>query len=178
MNGIFFGLLLALASLSFKITDNLSLNVIPDFIGFILIWRGMKTLSDRSGKIKKAVPVAAAAILVSFAYYVVYMFHAVADVTASKILFSVYTLGKYAVVYLIIVGFEELEALTGYDLCTKILKIVLLIMTFCQAIRIAGEYIDGRVTLGALFVLIASMMYFFIKVYDAKKNFEERVERK
>lgn len=107
MSNIFIGLILALFNLNIDIGST-RIGLLPSFIGYYLILKGLIEMQDVSEEFKKLIPLAWIAIIYSLALYITDLFGVFADIEQITFLLSIISIAfSLTISYGIVSGVRE-----------------------------------------------------------------------
>lgn len=174
MKELFVGMLLVFLDVNVGIQNHI-LDVLPDFVGYLLMTRGLKGLCRESSSFSRAVPVAQGMIVFSGVVYVM-------DLTATTVhaRFVSFCLGLVAMVCSLLIGFwivsgvQEMERNRGWDLEGEKLHSMWLYSAVIQSIAYLCGWIPlvGQIgAVGAVVMYICFLVAFCWSknLYEAKK---------
>lgn len=170
MNNIFIGFIFILFDFTLNFNEN-TLSLLPAFVGYWFLGKGLVELQDRSENITKAIPLAKFMIVFSAITWLINLFAIPLGVVGAAIglvetVFSIY------VSYLVVVGIKEVEEYHQADLQADQLKKAWLMSTICRLCV-------GLLIWVPFLILIAIVAAFIIHIYfmvilnNAKKAYYE-----
>ena len=172
---IFWGLLITFIDFfGLKINaGSFSVGLVPGFIGFLLLWRGLIVLSPESSVFKKLVPTATAFLLVSVFMYVVFFFNLIPEDNMIKFVVQiVYATVRLFFTYFIIRGIKDMEAKRNAEFfSTKLFRLWVAVFVFniVATMPKVGGY--------GLIPLLWADAFFMLRVWDAMKNYNDCLEK-
>ena len=181
MTYLFWGFLFTFVDLTLKgealggFFTNYSVGVVPDFVGFLLLWKGITTLVPESNVFKKLVPSSIVLIFVSVAIYVTDFFKVFAE--DNMVMFAVgivYTAVKLFFCYCVIRGIGDIEIKRNAELYSnKLFRAWLLVFLFNVWARIPKP---GIALIGTLGIVLATAM-FLVRMWDSMKNYNDCIKK-
>jgi hypothetical protein len=174
MGSLFWGLFFIL--LDFNVTFNTCvLGLLPDFVGFLLILRGLKELQQYSAEFVKIQPVV---ILMAVSKFITYLLD-LTGVTAQNqtvmaVVGLVFLLFYLYIEYEIICGIRDMERVLEMD-CNARPLLSLWKVIACFGILANLVYIFApAVSILFLIVLVIADLVFLYTFYQAKKLYDQR----
>jgi len=173
MGNLFWGFVFIL--LDFNITVNNSvIGLIPDFIGFILIFRGLNELRNFSTKFTKIQPFVSLMIFLKMIAYVMDFFGISAQIQTILIPVGIVFLVMYLYIeYTIICGIQDMEQSLGADLEVKMLFSVWKIVAFCCILANIAWIISSAVAFVFIIISIIANIMFLVSLHNSKKLYEQ-----
>ena len=165
MGKIFAGLLFVF--LHFKING---FDLLPDFVGYVLIWRGMKSVPECTSWQKSWAAVAAVASVAMFGVSLVGIrFPGVMGTGVNLVITALHM----AVTFDIVRGLEELEQLSGADLQAVWLRKVWYIILIATAAGYAGSLLRsaGIVSFASILAMVGIVCY-LVGAYKAWRGYD------
>lgn len=185
MESVFIGLILALFNLNIDIGSS-RIGLIPSFIGFYLILKGLIELQDVSDKFKKLIPLAWIAIIYSLALYICDLFGVFAEIEEIAFVLSILSVAlSLTISYGIVLGVRETSQinrvlLDGRKLMTlwnllMIVSLLLILSTSMSMFVIVAIIADfaAKVTFVIGFRKSKDLYYKF--VYSTSNNDDDTV---
>ncbi len=171
MKSIFFGLVLVVFDFIFS-AGTLKIGLVPDFIGYILILKGVREFSGTYSEFERLQKLLSPVIFISLALYIVEFFGILSNLPIAGNL--IHAIIEFVVEYFIIKAFTSLEKDTGFDLCTGRLFVYFVLLVIMKVMGAFSSVIAifGPISFVGTYVAIA---LFMSKMYDAIKNHEEKV---
>ena len=173
MKALFAGMLLVFLDVNIGI-DRYILDVLPDFVGYLLMTRGLKALYRQSGSFSKALPLAQGMIVFSGVLYVM-------DLLAVTIYdrFVSFCLGLAGLVcslvlsHWIVSGVGDLERNRGWDLEGEKLRSMWLYAAVIQSIAYLCGWIPLVGQIGAVGAVVMHVC-FLVAFYRSKDLYETK----
>ncbi len=166
MQSVFAGLLLILLDFTIN-ADAVSIDLIPDFIGYAILFVGCGRLSDRADAFRKLRPVAAVMIAVSLSTWLMGMFGAAPqNSTAAVLLGIVNTAASIYASYASVDGVRELEARDRVALGGEKLYNAWLLMPLFQAAAFFTLFIPGLAFIAMIACIVFSIV-FLVRLHRA-----------
>lgn len=173
MNELFIGMLLVLLDVNAEIS-RYTLDLLPDFVGYLLMMRGLDTMGSQSACFRKARPLAVAMMIGSAVLYVV---EATAVTVHSQ--FLSFCLGALATAVSLLIGYRtvsgirDVERQQNRDLEGEKLHSMWLYMAVIQAITYACGWIPLVGAMGSIAALVMNVCFLAAfyrtkNLYDAK----------
>ena len=182
MGYLFWGFLFAFVNLKLKgealggFFSNYSVGIVPDFVGFLLLWKGITTLIPESKSFKKLVPASIVLLFVSVAMYVTDFFNVFAN-EDSMLMFAVdivYTAAKLFFCYFIIRAIGDMEIKRKAELySSKLFTAWALVFVFNAWAMIPKP---GIALIGSLGIVVTTAM-FLVRMWDSMKNYKDCLEK-
>ena len=153
----------------------LTVGLIPDFVGFFLLWRGLVVLSSESRVFKKLTPVALVFLFVSLFMYVTDLFNVFSE--DNMIMFAVgivYTAARLFFCYFILRGIKDMEVKRNAEFYSaKLFRawVAVFVFNICAMIPVSGLAL-----VGALGILVVTAM-FLVRMWDSMKNYKDCLEK-
>lgn len=166
MEQLFSGLLLIMFDLTFTL-GGLKIDIFPDFIGYILIYRGLKRLMEQSEFFEKAKTPCAVMIWVSFLSFFLVTTSILKDNLFSIAFSVVSTLLYLRITINIVCAVMDVEERTGHDLKAKRLHEQWKFMA-CSQIAAFLSFIIPVVNL--ITIIIASIFNLIFLVAFSRSN--------
>ncbi len=188
MKKIFWGLILLLLTFDIDLGGGHVLTLLPDFIGFIVIFLGIHEMLDWGINFKRAQIAAVAMIAYSAVTFTTNLFALESGMlgTITDVLFTLMTLYMY---FEIVEGIGSIEKITGenlnYERTKKTLKIYMVLVIFAYVVLIpavslfASSVLVGM--LGLLVLIIAAFVFYIIfitHIYKISKLYAEYMAKK
>lgn len=157
MNNLFIGMLLLFLNFNINI-GNISIGLLPDFLGYIYILKGVKELSNESRFFSKVNPFAR-----NMTYFtlVLYIFNLI----GLKIGYVMFILGLISsllglyVAYLCVKGIRDMEELNGWELKGETLYKTWQVLAVLSILSSTIAFIAG---IGAIFMLIGNIILIIV----------------
>lgn len=149
------------------------IDLLADFIGYILIYRGLCSLSDEAEAFRKAKPWTLAMVIVEIIRFADNFIGILPSSTGLIILNSITMIVSLYIIYLIYRGIYETEQKNGVELNSgKILTV----WKFQAVFTIAGVALAWIVLLASLSALAGMItnIVFLVYLYKASKIYENR----
>lgn len=156
MNNIFIGFIFILFDFTLSFNEN-TLSLLPAFVGYWFLGKGLVELQDRSESITKAIPFAKFMIVFSAITWLINLFAIPLGFVGIAIGFVETVLSIY-VSYLVVVGIKEVEEYHQADLQADKLKQAWLISTICRLCV-------GLLIWVPFLILVAIVATFIIHIY-------------
>ncbi len=171
MNTIFVGMIFTLFDFNIKLGGS-SLGLLPDFVGYILIFRGLDELVEQSAQFAKAKPWALGLAVYTGVMYGAALFGIVQSNVMQFVLGALAHAAALVVTYWIVAGVREIETARVRDLLGQRLKSLWLYHTVVSGIA----YVFGAVPVVGTVAAVAAMItgiLFLAAFYQSKKQFEQ-----
>ena len=178
---LFWGFLFAFVNLRLRgevlggFFSNYSVGIVPDFVGFLLLWKGVTTLIPESKSFKKLVAPAIALLFVSVAMYVTDFFNVFSE--DNMLMFAVdivYTAAKLFFCYFVIRAIGDMEIKRNAEFySSKLFTAWVLVFVFNAWAMIPKP---GIALIGSLGIVVATAM-FLVRMWDSMKNYKECLEK-
>lgn len=147
----------------------------PDFVGFILVWRGLTALTPESRSFKKLIPASILFIFASTAKYVLTMFNLLSSDKMSTFVVDVlYSTATLFFCYLIVRGIRDMEIKRNAEFYSARLFrawVAVFVFTICSKLPV-----NGLKLVGALGIVVVSAM-FLVRMWDSMKNYKQCLEK-
>lgn len=171
MKSIFFGLVLVVFDFIFT-AGSFRIGLVPDFVGYILILKGAREFSERYPEFEGLKKLLSPIIFVSLALYIVEFFGVLANLPVISNSFHIIL--EIIAEYFILQAFVAVQKDTGFDLCTKKLFVYFVFLGIMKVMSAFSSVIAifGPISFVGTYLAIA---LFMSKMYDAIKNYEEKV---
>ena len=148
---------------------------LPDFVGFILVWRGLVELTPESRSFKKLIPASMVFIFASTAKYVLTLFNLLSSDKMSTFVVDVlYSTATLFFCYLIIRGIRDMEIKRNAEFySTQLFRawVAVFVFTICSKLPV-----NGLKLVGALGIVVVSAM-FLVRMWDSMKNYKDCLEK-
>ena len=148
---------------------------LPDFVGFILVWRGLTVLTPESCSFKKLIPASMVFIFASTAKYVLTMFNLLSSDRMSTFVVDVlYSTATLFFCYLIVRGIRDMEIKRNAEFYSAQLFrawVAVFVFTICSKLPV-----NGLKLVGALGIVVVSAM-FLVRMWDSMKNYKNCIEK-
>lgn len=173
MGSLFWGFFFIL--LDFNLTFNTCvLGLLPDFVGFLLILRGLKELQKYSAEFVKIQPVV---ILMAASKFVTYLLD-LTGVTAQNqtvmvVVGLIFLLFYLYIEYAIICGIRDMERILEMDCNAKPLLSLWKIIACCSILSNLVFIFAPAVSILFLVVLVIADLVFLFTFYQAKKLYDQ-----
>lgn len=180
MNLIFWGFIFALWNYSLNL-GSFTIGIVPDVIGFILLWNGIKKLFDKSETFKKAYLPCEIMIFVSTAYYICDLFRVFPTLFSSSVIITlislIYYLAKYYVIFLVIKGIEDVENKTNFKLYSDSLKKRLLILAVSTVLVFVLRFVFPVFSAFMTIFQLLMEAFVLVRMYDSMKNYTGQISK-
>ena len=177
MKLIFIGLIFVMLEL------NLGINILPDFVGYLLIWKGCSDFAKESSKMAAVRPVALILAGLSAVIYVMALLKLTAGLgIIGNVIEIVMVLGSLLVVYMLGQGIHEIETLNNVELNSVAIlnswKLLAIAEIGAYAMILLGNVLSVLTLIGSVLVLATFLFkvvllvsaYFSNKMYKEWKN--------
>lgn len=177
MKLIFIGLIFVMLEL------NLGINILPDFVGYLLIWKGCNDFAKDSSKMAAVRPVALILTGLSAVVYVMALLKLTAGLgIIGNVIEIVMVLGSLLVVYMLGQGVREIETLNNVELNSVAIlnswKLLAIAEIGAYAMILLGNVLSVLTLIGSVLVLATFLFkvvllvsaYFSNKMYKEWKN--------
>ena len=148
---------------------------LPDFVGFILVWRGLVELTPESRSFKKLIPASMVFIFASTAKYVLTLFNLLSSDKMSTFVVDVlYSTATLFFCYLIIRGIRDMEIKRNAEFySTQLFRawVAVFVFTICSKLPV-----NGLKLVGALGIVVVSAM-FLVRMWDSMKIYKGCIEK-
>ena len=181
MISIFIGLCLVMPDIELKFNGFFAFDLFPDFIGYIILLRGLSQLSRESEKINRMRPFAAflaVYAIVEYALKASGLVYTVRGLLSSGLMIAGIGLSMM-VVFNIIEGLHEIEVDRKVDLKSKLLHKVFIPWVISSVIVVIFSFaapddtpsIAGDVSSVATWILLPSVLLFLAVFFIAVRNY-------
>jgi len=171
MNLIIWGLVCVFLDVNLPIGP-VTIDIIPDFIGFILIAAGMQAYISQSENYRKMRPFVWGAAAVSAAVYIANMFGVIPLNTLPSVIITIILMVLYLITtYYIYRGVRELEQKQGCVLGADNLRIIWIVMAAAEALTLICYYLPVLILL-QMIVSFAANVAFLVQIIRIKKILE------
>jgi len=171
MNLIIWGLVCVFLDVNLPIGP-VTIDIIPDFIGFILIAAGMQAYISQSENYRKMRPFVWGAAAVSAAVYIANMFGVISLNTLPSVIITIILMVLYLITtYYIYRGVRELEQKQGCVLGADNLRIIWIVMAAAEALTLICYYLPVLILL-QMIVSFAANVAFLVQIIRIKKILE------
>lgn len=168
MKRLFWGFIFIFFDFFLQIGD-ISIGVLPDFVGYFLIVSGLRRLPDDNYEFQKIRPIALIAAVLSTVIYFVDFFGISAKLgfiaTCLEFCFTALTL---YICYTIIFGIRELEKQHNVDLLAKKLRVNWMILVVAQLIPYITMWVPKLFLIGMVFSI--AFTFSFLITFNASKR--------
>ncbi|MBO4679249.1 MAG: hypothetical protein J5626_06225 [Lachnospiraceae bacterium] len=178
---LFWGFLFAFVNLKLRgevlggFFSSYSVGIVPDFVGFILLWKGVSALAPESKVFKKLIPASIVLLFVSVAMYVTDFFKVFAK--DNMLMFGVdivYTAAKLFFCYFVIRAIGDMEIKRNAEFySSKLFTAWVLVFVFNAWAMIPKP---GIALIGSLGIVVATAM-FLVRMWDSMKNYKDCLEK-
>ncbi|BBF44707.1 hypothetical protein lbkm_3441 [Lachnospiraceae bacterium KM106-2] len=200
MKKIFIGLFFILFEYTFSI-NKLEIGLVPDFVGYILIFMGLGELENESTYFKKLKGVVIGMVGYSSILYILTLFRLIQDkqnIWEVLLLGLIVAVAELYILYEIIMGLQELEQVKQRDfqvislksiwksqaIISAIIEVIGLGLILCLGsvdnIKKIGSKFEGPIMFVTMVIIglgIAGFVLninFLVKFYKAKKEYEQQ----
>jgi len=171
MNLIIWGLVCIFLDVNLPIGP-VTIDIIPDFLGFILIAIGMKAYASQSEYYRKMRPFVWGAAAVSAAVYIANMFGVIPLNTLPAVIITVILMVLYLITtYYIYRGIRELEQKQDHVLGAENLRRIWIVMVVSEALTLICYYLPVLILL-QMIVSFAANVAFLVQIIRTKKILE------
>jgi len=171
MNLIIWGLVCVFLDVNLPIGP-VTIDIIPDFIGFILIAAGMQAYISQSENYRKMRPFVWGAAAVSAAVYIANMFGVIPLNTLPSVIITIILMVLYLITtYYIYRGVRELEQKQVCVLGADNLRIIWIVMAAAEALTLICYYLPVLILL-QMIVSFAANVAFLVQIIRIKKILE------
>ena len=171
MNLIIWGLVCVFLDVNLPIGP-VTIDIIPDFIGFILIAAGMQAYISQSENYRKMRPFVWGAAAVSAAVYIANMFGVIPLNTLPSVIITIILMVLYLITtYYIYRGVRELEQKQGCVLGADNLRIIWIVMAAAEALTLICYYLPVLILL-QMILSFAANVAFLVQIIRIKKILE------
>lgn len=177
MKLIFIGLIFVMLEL------NLGINILPDFVGYLLIWKGCNDFAKESPKMAAIRPVALILAGLTAVVYVMALFKLTAGLgIMGNVIEIAMVLGSLLVVYMLGKGIHEIEVQNNVELNSVAIlnswKLLAIAEVGAYAMILLGKVLSVLTLIGSVLVLAVFLFkvvllvsaYFSNKMYKEWKN--------
>jgi len=171
---IFIGLIFILLDL------NLGINILPDFVGYLLIWKGCKELKKESSKIAALCPVALVLAGLTAVVFVMTIMKLTAGLgIVGNVIEIAMVLGSLLVIYMLGRGVREIETANGVELngvaVLNSWKLLAIAEIGGYAMILLGKMLSILNLIGSVLVLATFLfkVVLLISAYFSNKMFKE-----
>lgn len=170
MNNIFLGFIFILFDFTLNFNES-TLSLMPAFVGYWFLGKGLVELQGRSESITKAIPLAKFMIVFSAITWLINLFAIQLGLVGTAIglvetVFSIY------VSYLVVVGIKEVEEYHQADLQANKLKQAWLMSTICRLCVGLLIWVPFLILI-VIVVAFAIHIYFMVALNNTKKAYYE-----
>ena len=148
---------------------------LPDFVGFLLVWRGLVVLTPESQIFKKLIPASIVFIFASTAKYILTMFNLLAsDKMSTFVVGILYNTATLFFCYLVVRGIRDMEIKRNAEFYSaKLFRawVAVFVFTICSMLPV-----NGLKLVGALGIVVVSAM-FLVRMWDSMKNYKACLEK-
>lgn len=174
MTYIFYGLILILLDFSFNL-GNFTIGLIPDFIGYILMIKGLDEIINESEKFTKIRPYVQGMAIYTGITYVVDLFGISRSLGIVAIILSIVSVVmSLYITYHIIVGLKDIEGKRGIDLNSDKLYSLWIAMVVLWGLYYIVLIIPIIALIAILAVLGVSII-FLVEYNKSKKVYEDNL---
>jgi len=171
MSNIFWGFLLVFLNFNISFGGG-TLNLLPAFIGYYIIYKGVSELADRSASFTRVLPFLKALIVIRLIGFIFDLLGLNSSITALGYLATVaFTILDLYVSYTIVQGILELESFYNFDFLGRSLLTVWQVMAICQGLACILIFLPVLAILPIIVSFIAAVI-FLVKLYGTKKQWE------
>jgi hypothetical protein len=172
MGNLFWGFFFILLDFNFT-SNNHIIGFLPDFLGFVLIYKGLLELQSYSMKFKQIQPLAMLMAAVKFITYMMDLFGVSNQnqnvmIPVGLILLALY----FYIEYTIICGIRDMERVLGIDLNASTMFILWYIVLICGIIAYISLFIPPLAT---VFIVLSAVMsiIFLTQLHRSKVLYEQ-----
>ncbi|MBR6308300.1 MAG: hypothetical protein IKR39_06785 [Lachnospiraceae bacterium] len=148
---------------------------LPDFVGFVLVWRGLVELTPESQTFKKLIPASIVFIFASTAKYILTMFNLLSsDKMSTFVVEILYNTATLFFCYLVVRGIRDMEIKRNAEFYSaKLFRawVAVFVFTICSMLPV-----NGLKLVGALGIVVVSAM-FLVRMWDSMKNYKACIEK-
>jgi len=171
MNLIIWGLVCVFLDVNLPVGP-VTIDIIPDFLGFILIAVGMHAYASQSEYYRKIRPFVWGAAAVSAAVYIANMFGVIPLNTLPSVIITVILTILYLITtYYIYRGIRELEQVQGRVLGAENLRRIWIIMVVAEALTLLCYYLPVLILL-QMILSFAANVAFLVQIIRIKRLLE------
>ncbi|MEI8199083.1 MAG: hypothetical protein WCG21_03390 [Eubacteriales bacterium] len=171
MNLIIWGLVCIFLDVNLPVGP-VTIDIIPDFLGFILIAAGMQAYVSQSENYRKVRPFVWGAAVISAAVYIANMFGVIPLNTLTSVIITVILMVLYLIAtYYIYRGIRELEQKQGRVLGAENLKVIWIVMAAAEGLTLVCYYLPVLILL-QMIVSFAANVAFLVQIIRIKKILE------
>lgn len=161
MNNIFWGFFMVMLDFNLTFSSG-SLSLLPDFIGWFLLYRGLTELSDESVSFANVKNMAIVMIILSLLLYICDAFGLLRESQVLSLLFGLTaTLLQLFVTYSIISGIAEMERNHSAELNSEALQKCFVIIAVCCLFIVAAMLFVPLAFVAAVVMIAASIVFLF-----------------
>lgn len=171
MNTIFVGMIFTLFNINIKLSGS-SIGLLPDFVGYILIIRGLDKLAEQSTQFAKARPWAVGMAVYTGVTYGLALLGIVQSGIVQFILGALAQAAALTLTYWIVAGVREIETARVRDLLGQRLKSLWLYHAVVSGIAYGFGAIPVIGAIAAVAAMITGIL-FLAAFYQSKKQFEQ-----
>lgn len=171
MNLIIWGLVCVFLDVNLPVGP-VTIDIIPDFLGFILIAVGMQAYASQSEYYRKIRPFVWCTAAVSAAVYIANMFGVIPLNTLPSVIITVILTVLYLITtYYIYRGIRELEQVQGRVLGAENLRRIWIIMVAAEALTLLCYYLPVLILLQTILSFAANVA-FLVQIIRIKRLLE------
>ncbi len=174
MKLIFIGLIFIMLEL------NVGINILPDFVGYLLIWKGCNDLAKESPKMAAVRPVALILTGLTAVVYVMALLKLTAGLgIIGNIIEIAMVLGSLLVVYMLGQGVREIETMNNVELNGVAIlnswKLLAIAEVGAYAMILLGNVLSVLTVIGSVLVLATFLfkVVLLVSAYFSNKMFKE-----
>ena len=151
------------------------IGIAPDFVGFLLLWKGLRDLQPESRVFKRLIPASVVFVFVSAAMYVFDFFSVFIDSRfVGAAIDIIYTAARLFFCYLVVRGIKDMEIKRNAEFYSgKLFSAWAAVFIFNIFARIP---VKGIKVAGVLGVIVVTAM-FLVRMWDSMKNYKECLEK-
>lgn len=171
MSNIFTGLLFIMLDFNLNIGETIHIGLIPDFIGYIILVKGLKELQSESENFRNLIPFANKAKVFAI---IVYVYDIVPksglDIVTLALGLAMLFCNAY-VSYNLIAGVKDLEIMYNCDMFSSKLMLYWKIGIICNLIGSVGIPAFGIFVIGAIIIGFIINIVFLVTFSNAKDRY-------
>ena len=174
MNLIIWGLVCIFLDVNLPVGP-VTIDILPDFLGFLLIAFGMQQYVSQSKSYRKIRPFVWGAAAVSAAVYIANMFGVIPLNTMPAVIITVILMVLYLITtFYIYRGIRELEQEQGRVLGAENLRRIWIIMAAAEALTLVCYYLPVLILL-QMILSFAANVAFLVQIIRTKRLLEPRI---
>lgn len=171
MNELFVGMLLVFLNVNLSFGEH-TFDVLPDFVGYLLMMRGLESLSPESRYFEKARPVAMGMMVYSAVLYVVNVLAVTVQAQFVSFCLGVLAMAVSLLLgYWIVSGVQDMEQQRAWDLEGEKLRSMWLYMSVIEVVTYVCGWIPLVGQMGVIAAIVMNICY-LVAFYRSKNLYE------